>query len=83
MVMLIYIIAIGALMYALWRLRGTLAAIVLAVAMGLAFPAYNSTVMARCEGGCDIRVDLLIILPLLIFAALIAAWSLVSLLRKR
>ena len=59
----LFIIALFVLLY---FLRRNVAIIALAAAAWIAFPFYNSWVYNSCPGGCDIRVDLILVGPILL-----------------
>ncbi|MEA2713471.1 MAG: hypothetical protein QOK27_1432 [Gemmatimonadales bacterium] len=72
---------IGLLLVGLGRARGRRTAIVVGV-IWLLYAAYETAMRLRwlCSGECDIRVDLLLIYPLLLAATVV---GMVSLLRAR
>jgi hypothetical protein len=72
---------IGLLLVGLGRARGRRTAIVVGVTW-LLYAAYETAMRLRwlCSGECDIRVDLLLIYPLLLAATVV---GMVSLLRAR
>jgi hypothetical protein len=72
---------IGLLLVVLGRARGRRTAIVVGV-IWLLYAAYETAMRLRwlCSGECDIRVDLLLIYPLLLAATVV---GMVSLLRAR
>jgi hypothetical protein len=61
---------------ALWRWRGRRAAAIAAVAWG-GYAVYESLMKARvlCSGECNIRVDLLLIYPLLLAVSIAALYK--------
>jgi hypothetical protein len=73
--------AVGVLLVGLGRTRARRIAIVVGV-IWLLYAAYETAMRLRwlCSGECNIRVDLLLIYPLLLAATLV---GIVSLLRER
>jgi hypothetical protein len=70
-----------ALAMALHRLRNTFWVIALGGGLWAALPFYNSRILANCSGDCGIRIDLLLVAPLLMAGSVLAlrmlwrAWS--------
>ena len=68
-------LVVSAAFAALWWWRRAASAAAVGAAW-LAYSAYEFLMRARvlCSGECNIRVDLLLIYPLLLAASLLAAW---------
>jgi hypothetical protein len=49
--------------------------VLVAAVLWLAFPPYNYVILANCSGDCDIRVDLLLVAPILFGVSLLALES--------
>jgi hypothetical protein len=43
-----------------------------AAGLWAAFPPYNYSVLARCSGDCNIRIDLLVVAPIMLGASVLA-----------
>ena len=67
--------AVAAALVALWAWRRTASAGVVAL-LWLAYGVYEQLMTMRvlCTGECNIRVDLLLLYPLLLVATLVALW---------
>lgn len=68
MAALLVLFAFAALCAIIWRLRRapTIHAVTAALWIGAYF--WNQYAVASCDGGCDIRVDLILVAPLVLFA---------------
>jgi hypothetical protein len=67
--------AVAGAFAALWAWRRARSAAVAAV-MWVAYAAYESLVMMRvlCSGDCNIRVDLVLVYPVLAVVSIVALW---------
>jgi hypothetical protein len=69
MIMLLFVLAIAGLVFALFRWRRSNMIFVLALLLWFALPFYNQWILSRCSGDCNIRVDLLLVAPLMLIAS--------------
>ncbi len=67
---------VGGAFLVVWRWRRATSAMIVA-ALWLLYGAYEYLMHARilCSGECNIRVDLLLIYPVLFVASLVAVWN--------
>ena len=67
---------VGFVFVVLWHWRRALSAMIVGL-LWLVYGGYEYLMYARvlCSGECNIRVDLLVIYPLLLLASLVAAWN--------
>lgn len=72
-----WLAALPVFIFFLLRRRTPSKAITIAGVLWLAYLIWELMIWAGigCDGGCDIRVDLLLIAPLLILVSLIAFWQ--------
>lgn len=86
MTALFLLAALVVIVIAMARLRHSPVIIPLAAAFWAAMPFYNSWVLARCTGDCAIRIDLLIVGPLLLAVTVLAlrkVWRMRGLVRRK
>lgn len=57
------------------RRAGTRSMAIVAAAAWLSLPVYNHWVVSNCPGDCGIRVDLLIVAPVLLMLTLAWLWA--------
>ncbi len=68
----VFISVAAAILYVLWRWRRHNVIFILAIGLWLALPLYNSWILSRCSGDCSIRVDLIVVAPLILLATVLA-----------
>ena len=67
---------VGFVFVVVWRWRGARSAMIAGL-LWLIYGGYEYLIQARilCSGECNIRVDLLVIYPLLLLVSVVAAWN--------
>lgn len=67
---------VGAAFFAAWRWRGARSAALAGMLWSL-YGIYEYLIYARvlCSGECNIRIDLLLIYPILFLISLVAVWN--------
>ena len=69
-------LAIATLFLAAWLyVRGVV--VLVAVVLWAAFPFYNFWILENCPGDCNIRVDLVVIVPILLIVSVVALGSVI------
>lgn len=72
MATILFFAGLGAIIAVLIAFRNSKIIFGIVAAMLVAFPFYDHYAYNSCEGGCNIRVDLLLIGPIFILALLLA-----------
>ena len=70
---LLFFAVLAALAALVWRFRQPPAIYMLAVALWIGAYVWNMVITASCDSDCNIRVDLVFILPVVLFASILAA----------
>lgn len=78
--LLILIIPVGLLILMLVLLPVKILGWMIALFIGL-FPVYNIWILKNCSGDCNIRIDLVFIIPILVF--MVITWSVRKYLARR
>lgn len=73
MVALLFLIVLATLALLVWRLRRPPYIYVFSVALWVGAYIWNAVITASCSGDCNIRIDLVFILPVVLFASILAA----------
>ncbi len=76
MIIVLFFGVLAACVFALIRFRHAPTIYWLTVALFIAALVWNQYAANSCEGGCDIRVDLLLVLPVLLVALILSAVAL-------
>jgi hypothetical protein len=72
MVLAVFISVAAAIIYLLWHWRRHNVIFILAIGLLIALPLYNSWILSRCFGDCSIRIDLIVVAPLILLATAFA-----------
>ena len=73
MQLVLFFVVIAALAAMVWRFRQPPWIYVLTVALWVGAYIWNMVITASCSGDCNIRVDLVFVLPVVLFASILAA----------
>jgi hypothetical protein len=75
MIILVFVLAIAALVFLLLYWRRSNLIFILALGLWFALPFYNQWILSTCSGDCNIRVDLLLVAPLILIPSGLALFE--------